>query len=155
MARSLYQAWLLELVNHVGLVGPSIDSSEPVATKSGYHLLSFSVRGNGTLEQLTKFLFEFYNAVHLHQISSLNITPKASIDELELFISIDALAVPGAADKDGNPRKGQLASRDQLSSPWSGRLASANLDDYRLIADRNVFGIGGSPNAIEHTFLDG
>ena len=43
-ARSLYQAWLVELVDDVGLAGPSVASSEPVARAGLYYTLSFSVR---------------------------------------------------------------------------------------------------------------
>ena len=49
VARGLYQAWLLELARHVGLTGTNVDSSEPVNSKGLYYLLSFSMRGRGTL----------------------------------------------------------------------------------------------------------
>jgi len=57
VARSLYQAWLVELVGAAELVNPNVDSSEPSTRKGMYDSLNFSVRGRGTLEQLTQFLF--------------------------------------------------------------------------------------------------
>ena len=70
VARGLYQAWLLELANHVGLAGTNVNSSEPLNHKGLYYVLSFSLRGRGTLGQLTKLLFEFYRCGHLHQLRS-------------------------------------------------------------------------------------
>lgn len=141
VARSLYQAWLLELVNHVGFTNPNVDSGEPAGRKGLYHTLSFSVRGRGSLEQLTKFLFEFYRADHLHQIRSLGITPLQKANELSLSIAIEALVLPGATRK------------DQLTTQQSDRLAFDSLDDYRPIVTRNLFGVGGGLDATDQTYL--
>lgn len=141
VARSLYQAWLLELVVHVGLADPNVDPGNPINRKGLYQALPYTVRGRGTLEQLTKFLFEFYSADHLHQIRALGITPLAKSDELNLTISIEALVLAGA-DR-----------QDRLSSKRSDRLASDGLDDYRVIVRRNLFGVGGTPEAVQYTVL--
>jgi hypothetical protein len=141
VARWLYRGWLLELVDHVGLSQPSVVSDEPVSRQGLYRALSFAVRGRGTLEQLTKFLFEFYRADHLHQIRSLGITPVVRTGQLELSISIEALALPGADRK------------DQLSSNTSDRLVSDHLADYQVIVHRNLFGAGGSPDMVDQTYL--
>jgi hypothetical protein len=96
---------------------------------------------------LTRFLYEFYDAGHLHQIGSLGITPVPNTDDLDLSITIEALALYDATDQDGQPRE------DQLATGRSDRLASDSLDDYHVIVDRNVFGIGGSPDVTEYTYL--
>ena len=131
VARSLYQAWLVELVGSAGLSNPNVDSGEPVSRKGMYNSLSFSVRGRGTLKQLTKFLFDFYRADHLHQIQSLSLTPVPRLEELDFAISIEALSLDNAAHK------------DQLSDHVSDRLASEDLADYQSIVERNLFGVGG------------
>ncbi|MBN2477562.1 MAG: hypothetical protein JXB62_23345 [Pirellulales bacterium] len=143
VARSLYRGWLLELVRHVDLAGHSVESGEPLRRKDRYWLLPFTVRGRGSLEQLTKFLFEFYRAPHLHQIGSIGITPSQNGEQLDLSFSIEALALPGA-DR-----------TDRLASGSSNRLASASLEDYHVILQRNLFAVGGSLDAVEHTYLDG
>ena len=76
-----------------GLSNPNVDSGEPVSRKGMYNSLSFSVRRRGTLKQLTKFLFDFYRADHLHQIQSLSLTPVPRLEELEIAISIEALSL--------------------------------------------------------------
>lgn len=141
VARSLYQAWLLELVGHVGLANPNVDPGEPINRSGLYRVLPFTVRGRGTLGQLTKFLFEFYRAGHLHQVRALGITPLPKTDELTLSISIEALVLAGADRK------------DRLTTERSDRLASDGLEDYRVIEQRNLFGVGGPPEAIQYAVL--
>jgi hypothetical protein len=148
VARSLYRGWLLELVQHVGLADPNVNSGDPVTKKGIYSALGFSVRGRGTLEQLTKFLFEFYSAGHLHRISSLGITPLQKSRELDLSITIEALALPEADRKDRltTERFDRLAPAD-----LKGTLAT--LDDYRSIVDRNLFAVGGGLDPTDRTYL--
>lgn len=131
VARSLYQAWLVGIVGAAELANPNVDSSEPVVRKGLYKSLSFSVRGRGTIKQLTKFLYDFYRADHLHQIQSLSLTPVPRLDELEIAISIEALSLIDAQRKNA------------LNDKTSNRLASVDLTSYQVIADRNLFGIGG------------
>ncbi len=131
LARSLYQAWLVEQVGTAGFASPNVDSSEPVTRKGAYSSLRFSARGRGTPEQLTNFLYAFYRADHLHHINSISLTPVPRSDELDISLSIEALSLPEAE------------RTDQLSTRLSDRLASATLADYRVIVDRNLFGIGG------------
>ena len=142
IARSLYQAWLLELVDAIGLQNRDVDSGEAVNRKGMYQALSFSVRGRGTLDQLTRFLDSFYRAGHLHQIHSLSVTPLSRSGELDLSIGIEALVVSGADRK------------DQLAARASDRLASSTLADYRTIVTRNLFGVGSADaDAADHTYL--
>lgn len=141
VARSLYQGWLLELVGQVGLANPKVDSSEPLNRKGLFYQLSFSLRGRGTLEQLTRFLFLFYRADHLHQIRSLSATPLQGTEELDLSVAIEALALA------------QADRKDRLSNRVSDRLASAKFEDYQIIAQRNVFGVGATSDATQYTFL--
>jgi hypothetical protein len=141
LARSLYQAWLVELVEHVGLEKPNVDSSEPVNHKDLYNMLSFTVRGQGTLEQATQLLFEFYRAGHLHQIRSLELTPSQRGRQFNVALGIEALALP------------QIKRQDELSSTKGNRLISDKLADYQIITRRNVFGAGNDPDVLAYTRL--
>jgi hypothetical protein len=140
VARSLYQAWLVELADHVGLVHPTFESGAPTVRKGAYHLFSFTVAGRGTVEQLTRFLFEFYRAGHLHQIRSLELTPAGKGGALELSFTIEALALAG------------LPRTDRLGTAAGASLAFDRLDDYRVIARRNLFA-PGSGDAAAHVRL--
>jgi len=141
VARSLYRAWLLEMVGQVGFTNPNLDSSEPANRKGLYQVLSFNMRGRGTLPQLVKFLFEFYSANHLHQIRSLTISPLQGSDYLDLQMSIEALLLP------------KVERKDRLNTQKSDRLASASLDDYQTITQRNLFGVSPAAEATAYTYL--
>jgi hypothetical protein len=132
VAASLYQKWLLEQVSLSGFKTPNVDSGGAINRKGIYHVLPFSLRGRATLEQLTRFLYEFYSADHLHQISRINLTPLSKSNELDLALSIEALVLPDA-DR-----------ADKLSDRRSDRLASNSLADYRSIVERNLFGQGSA-----------
>jgi len=149
VARSLYVAWLAELIKYAELSSPSLNPGEPVNRKGGFQSISFSVRVRGNLEQLTVFLFEFYNAPHLHKIQSLGLTPMPKTDQLDLLIGIETLVLPYA------DREDEL-SQVKLAETGAQRLRSSTLDEYKPIADRNLFAIadpGADP--ADHTVLTG
>jgi hypothetical protein len=119
VARSLYQTWLRGLVDRSGLRGAKVESTEGQARRGIYWKQRFSVTAQGTTEQLTKLLYEFYSAGYLHKIGRLTISPIKDADLLELTISIETLSLPGADAKDGLP------------SQKPKQLALAPLADYR------------------------
>ncbi|MGD9644384.1 MAG: hypothetical protein AB7U73_01645 [Pirellulales bacterium] len=131
VASSLYQDWLLDLLGRAGFKSPHVDRGEPLAKKGVFHRLPFAVRGRATLGELTQFLYEFYRADHLHQISRIGITPLPKSDLLDLSLSIEALVLPRAE------------SEDQLTTRRSETLASERIEDYQPIVARNLFGQGG------------
>jgi hypothetical protein len=141
VARSLYRAWLLEMVGQVGFTNPNIDSSEPSNRKGLYMVLSFSLRGRATLPQLVKFLFQFYSADHLHQIRSLAISPLQGNDYLDVQMSIEAVILP------------KIERKDHLNTQKSDRLASPNLEDYQVVMQRNLFGVSPTAEATAYTYL--
>jgi hypothetical protein len=141
VARSLYRAWLLQLVGKAGFANRNVEAGEPVDRRGLYQSITFSVQGRATLEQLTRFLYEFYRAGHLHQIRSVAITPLAGAGQLDLSLVIEALVLPLKEDK------------DQLSRSTSDRLAWEKIDDYAVIPRRNLFGSSGTSDPTDHAFL--
>lgn len=133
VARSLYQAWLVELVNRAGLVAPNYDSADPSPQKGLFTRFSFTVRGRGTLAQVARLLFEFYRAGHLQQIRALELAPSGKGGLLEVSLTIEALALSSVKRK------------DRLGTATGRRLAFARQQDYAVIARRNLFATGGSP----------
>jgi hypothetical protein len=141
VARSLYRAWLLQLVTKVGFANRNVEAGEPVGRRGLYQSITFTVQGRGTLEQLTRFLFEFYRAGHLHQIRSLAITPLSSPGQLDLSLVIEALVLPLAEAK------------DQLSQSVSDRLAWEKIEAYAVIPQRNLFGSTGTSDPVDQAFV--
>lgn len=155
VARSLYQAWLVELVEDVQWTNPSVTSSEPSTRRGLYHSLSFSVRGRGTLEQLTRFLFAFYQTDLLHTVRSLTITPLQRSEQLDVSMSIEALALIGSSAKDAdNTQEGLYEEFRRRTWRVSERLAADQMETYKTsIVRRNVFGMGGTPDPIDSAYL--
>jgi len=141
LARSLYRAWLLQLVGKIGLANRNVEAGEPVNFRGLYQSITFTVQGRGTLEQLTRFLYVFYRAGHLHQIHSLAITPLASAGQLDLSLVIEALVLPLEEEK------------NQLTQGTSDRLAYSKPDAYAVIPRRNLFGSTGISDPADHAFL--
>ncbi len=142
LARSLYQTWLLELVGHVGLDNPGVEVREAVGRKGSYKSIAGSIRGRGTLEQVTRLLYEFYRAGHLHQMRSLVLSPVKE-GRIDVAAEVEALVLPGA-DR-----------ADRLTTEVADRLAGQRLEDYRVIVERDLFGTGTISDPIEHTWLTG
>lgn len=139
VARSVYQAWLLQIVKRSGLTGPAVDSTQP-APRGGYSAITFTLQARGSLDEWVRWLHEFYRAGHLHQIRSMALTPVGNKGLLDVAVSIETLALDDA----------ELA--DRLGEEPSDRLAFATLADYRPILDRNLFG-GSSPDPVDQTYL--
>ncbi len=141
VARSLYQAWLVELIDDVGLTSPSVTSSEPVLRRGVYYTLSFSVRGRGTLEKLTRLLFAIYQTDLLHQIRSIALSPMQRAEQMDVSLSIEAIAlVAGSESEDAETVFEEFRRRTWRAS---NRLAYSHLDAYQTIVRRNLFGMGG------------
>jgi hypothetical protein len=154
-ARSLYQAWLVELVDDVKLLNPSVNSSEPVSLKGLFHRLTFSVRGRGTLEQMTTFMFAFYQTDLLHQIRSVNISPTSKENQLDLSIAIEALVVRRAGGAGSSEQETVFNEFRRRALRISDRLASDRLEDYEPIVRRNLFSVGGTGvvDPTDYTYL--
>jgi len=156
VARSLYQAWLMELVGDVEFVNPSVSSTQGSGRKGLYNIFNFSLRARGSLDQLRKFLFAFYETDLLHQIRSLNITPIARSQLLDLSITIEALALTaksGATDAGKSP---ETVFEQFRQRTWriSDRLASKSLKAYAPIVQRNLFSAGqGETDPTDFAYL--
>ncbi|MEZ6073782.1 MAG: hypothetical protein R3C10_26765 [Pirellulales bacterium] len=143
-ARAAYQKWLLDVANRRFDEKATVTFGEAVGKSGAYHRLPVTVRGRGTLGQLTAVLHEFYRAVHLHQINRLNIAPVPNTEQLDITLGIEALILPDAEQT------------DELAVGRSTRLASDRLADYRVIPQRNLFGDGGIGfDPADFTFLTG
>lgn len=139
-ARTLYQGWLTEVAERIELEGQRIDSNPP-RTQEGFRILPFSLRGSGSLEQLTALLFEFYRAPYLHHIRTLTVTPVAGTRQLSVNLAIEALALDGA-------------QRAEEPPPGANpQLASDALETYQSIARRNFFSASGGVEAAAYTTL--
>jgi hypothetical protein len=124
----LYQNWLLECAQKAQLENIQVDSGEVRREKDLFYRLPFTVRGQGSLESLTRFLYAFYSRNYLHAIQRIAITPLKDGKRVDLLFSIEAAVLDNALAKDSLP---------------TGDIIEAKLDDYKeyvkVIGGRNMF----------------
>lgn len=125
-ARSCYQAWLRGLVEKFGFRGCEVFSGEPQARRDAYTVFPFQIQGEASLDELVRFLHEFYSTGHLHKVRRLSIRPIGDGSRLQLAIAIEALSLPNA-DR-----------LDTLSEAKADRLRLGQLDAYRRLVNRRL-----------------
>jgi len=131
-----YRNWLEQLSLFAGLEGPpevtfGQERLRRVIAYSyvyDYYSLGFTVSARGSLDDLTRFLFEFYAANHLHRIVAINILPVGESENglLDIHLTIETLILP-TADRN-----------DRLAQGTLQRVSSPRIDAYHGIADRNL-----------------
>jgi Tfp pilus assembly protein PilO len=128
LARSLYHNWLLGIVDGVKLTGAKVGPGPVRATPTAYQPYTFTVSGDGTLDQIARLLYEFYSTNHLHRISRLDIKPVEKSTTLHLIMDVEAISLPGTKRK------------DTLTKEPGQNLALASISDYqKAITGRNLF----------------
>lgn len=140
-ARSLYQQWLLNLIETNELASASVDAAQPVPleirsrTKKGKrqligHRINFSLRGQVTLARLSGFLNDFRKAGHLHKIRAITLNPIGNEGRLDADLSIEVLCLVASTNK------------KQLSD-WSiADKAIVASSTYDHLVRRNLFARG-------------
>lgn len=132
-AQSQYQFWLLELLKFCEFTQQSVESTEPARVAAfGHFSYRFQVRGRGSLDQVARFLYEFYWAAPLHRVATMSIVPVENSELVDMAVTIEAIAIPPLRTTDAFP------SPDRLPGGYIKRLASDHFTSYRLIAERNL-----------------
>ena len=127
MAQAVYKNWLLTLTNKADFKNTSVTLGTPVPKRGIYETIPFSISARGTLDGLTRFLYEFYSKDCLQRIVLLSAIPVPDSNDLNLIIAIQALALP------------ESKHADALPDGPSERLADRKLADYEVISRRNLF----------------
>jgi co-chaperonin GroES (HSP10) len=137
VAESLYQDWVRKELAAAGLTIEQVTDKTLNRRAPHYGELSVEARANGTLEQLSNFLYKFYAAPHLHRLSAATITPSENGSKLAIVLGIDALILTES------PRKAELSSEAEQKLP-------ATQEEFKTqLVSRNVFAphTPGNPNA--------
>jgi hypothetical protein len=95
--------------------------------KEIYQKYTFSIRGRGTLQQVTQLLYEFYQGGHIHKITSVALNPIAGGKQIDVSLSIEALGLT-RCEREG-----------ELSTAKANRLAASDLSAYQSVVHRNLF----------------
>lgn len=137
-ASSRYQLWLLQLCAapryDVGFQNTVVKPSYSRPIGEAGNRLTFTVRGEGSLKQLTRWLYGFYSADYLHRIKAITINPAGGSEKLGLDITVEALALSTASDSAGKLRE------TALEEPPKSATDPKLLDEYTTaIAGRALF----------------
>lgn len=128
LARSLYQAWLLDETTRLGLEDASVKAVPGRPRGDVLYEHTFAVSGRGDLKQVTEFLHDFYSRDILHRIRSLVIRQVMNSTTLDITVQIDVLSLANA------PTDGGLPTQE------SNRLAHSRDEYLTAILNRNLFG---------------
>ncbi len=128
VARSLYHGWLLQKCKDAGLTVEDINPNEQTSLSTAYRSIGYVIEARGSLSAVTKFLYEFYRAAQLQQITKLQLTATPGSPELRVQLRVEALILPGATHD------------DSLPDGKSDRLKLASVGDYeKSIVGRDMF----------------
>jgi hypothetical protein len=95
LARSLYKNWLARLLERTRLAKADVTLGADLPKPGVYVKIPVNVRGQGTIEQVVQFLYDFYQADHLHYIRQMTLTPLAT--SAPPAVAADAKPPEGAA----------------------------------------------------------
>lgn len=134
IARSRYQDWLHDLVERNSLRQSTVEVAMPVSVtvkdgdqkKEAFKRYAFTVSAVGSLEQVTRFLYDFYRAGYLHKLNSVSFA-KAAGQQFNLSVAGEALGIA------------TCLREKELPTVTSRRLAKTDFDQYEGIVRRNIF----------------
>lgn len=128
LARSLYQNWLTAALDAAGLTEVQVEPGRATIVRDNYSKLPFTLRAQGSLEQVSRWLAAFYRTDYLHQVRDLGLQPLGAGGKLQLTVTIEALSLYDAD------------LRDKLPPPGAGRLdEAAAAQMVKAITARNWF----------------
>ena len=123
-ARTLYQSWLIEVGEHCHFENFSVDSQNYSQTQV-YYSLPYRLTARTTLDQLSRFMYEFYWARFVHRITYLRIDPVENADMVNVTMHIEGLVIPSLTDPNA-----EYPLRDRLPDGYWRRLTSGPLETY-------------------------
>jgi hypothetical protein len=144
VASTMYHHWILDLANSHKLerltVNPkrvSTGLANPVFTR-----IPISVTAECKMDQLCRFLYDFYRTDLMHKVTHLGIESQDFKPNPTLKVSLELEALSLASAK---PRKSLFA--DKQDKAVSEALAKKSADDYKILIDQNRFvrGYNGPP----------
>jgi hypothetical protein len=126
--QDIYTNWLSNLATKFITKPFTLVPAQPDLHKGIYTKFSFTLSGHASLANLTDFLYQFYKAGHLHQITRMVIKPVPNSPDLEVNLTVEALSLPGVDRKDLIKEEGHSLQQGK------------SLTDYRQpITKRNLF----------------
>lgn len=134
-----YREWLIELADLSGLTAKQSFIGE-TTEKGVYRRFKFQVSGRGTVENLTRLLFAFYEKNYLHRIAQLKVAlvPREPY-QLDITLVSEVLSL-------------DVASPTQPAPQTKSHRPSKSLEEYeKAIVGRNLFSPANHPPVLAKT----
>lgn len=142
LSATLYQQWLIETANELGITAAQITPGRAVEEADLGHRIPFSFRAEVSESQLGRFLDRITSLPVLHAVSSFSIVAeKPGAKQLQLNLSCEAVALSGTR-QDVDVSLAELADRSTASD--DGR-DSESPDEAVQIFARKLFVAGYRP----------
>lgn len=152
--QSYYPIWLREAAESCEFTSIEVQSDRYAAIPYPQNFqvgiqYRYRLTGEASMEQLSRFLFEFYWTSYLHRISAINIAPIEQSDRIEVSIRIEGITIRPVHQNDPYPMLDRFAPQ----IPYRV-LASGPFRTYEVIGKRDFlqFARGGLDRA-DHTKL--
>jgi len=135
-----YRKWLDKIMGEVNLQSPENTHVRSEEVKGLFEAHQFHITGKGTLPQLVKLIYLFFEKDYLHRIRSMKISPERRQPyQLSIDMELDAVGLYEA--KPNQPAPTNPSKRVALS-----------LDEYQSrIVNRNLFAFANNPPALQKT----
>lgn len=128
VAQTEYRAWLMERLDDAGLEFNNVRRVGARPDGVAYTAITFMAHAEGKLEQVTRFLHQFYDSPQLHKITVLKLNPTPEGRSVGMDLTVEALVVNGATRTEG------------IVEGSSGRLILGEVDPYLAsVKGRNLF----------------
>ena len=133
-ARTEYQLWLTQMAEFCEMTEPQVRVG---AYQRGAGIAShkFQLRAECTLEQLYRFLYEFYWTSYLHRVDSMDVQAIEGSESLDVALAIEGLTMAKVNARNPYP----LANQLPLSWSYEKRLASGPFAAYGDYTKLNPF----------------
>jgi hypothetical protein len=139
IAKTRYESWLRDQLSRSNLPVISLTSKAPRGQNKRFQQISFVLKTEGTLAQLTEYLHNFYSAGHLHRISETTLQPADDPNLLDISLTIDALSL-------------DVCEREESLSEQVSEQTLPPLEQVRqTIVSRNMFANYQPPSPLATT----
>lgn len=133
-ARTEYQLWLTQLAEFCEMDQPLVRIGQ-YQRGAGIASHLFQLRAECTLEELYRFLYEFFWTSYLHRIDSMDIQTIEGSERLDVSLVLEGLTMAKLDRNAAYPQANQLP----LSWTWERRLASGPFAAYSDFAKTDLF----------------
>jgi hypothetical protein len=148
VASTMYHFWILDLASKHKLERLTVTPKKigTGSTSAVFTRIPVTVTAECKMDQLCKFLYDFYRTDLMHKVTHLGVESLDSKADPTLKVSLDLEGLALTSTKSRN-----TLFADKQDKAISDAMSKKSLDDYKLLTDKNRFvrGYNGPPKPAE------